>query len=247
MPSSGATLVQDLSLSVTPGEAGAQLPWLHGWRQTVRFVAALVGEFSFHGTIQASRRRKQLIQMYRGVNVDGQMWQCLRRCPAGHSLLIMGPSGAGKTSILRCGGCLALDARDGLLPCPGRQCYHTRNGLLLLELERQCGAPAGFAGAEHPAVCRIPVLSIALCAMPSCHASPLGALPSCLPACLPASSRRRTVAGLWNSGSGHIVRHGQPMGRAEGEVSGTSYRALLLGYVTLSRVAGSSATHPSNT
>ncbi|PRW39262.1 ABC transporter D family member chloroplastic isoform A [Chlorella sorokiniana] len=27
----------------------------------------------------------------------------------------------------------------------------------------------------------------------------------------------RTVAGLWNSGSGHIVRHGQPMGRAEGE------------------------------
>lgn len=28
----------------------------------------------------------------------------------------------------------------------------------------------------------------------------------------------RTVAGLWNCGSGHIVRHGQPMGRAEGEV-----------------------------
>ncbi|EFN54030.1 hypothetical protein CHLNCDRAFT_31925, partial [Chlorella variabilis] len=27
----------------------------------------------------------------------------------------------------------------------------------------------------------------------------------------------RTVAGLWNCGSGHIVRHGQPMGRAEGE------------------------------
>ncbi|KAL4419364.1 hypothetical protein ABPG77_001591 [Micractinium sp. CCAP 211/92] len=27
----------------------------------------------------------------------------------------------------------------------------------------------------------------------------------------------RTVAGLWNSGSGHIVRHGQPMGRSEGE------------------------------
>ncbi|PSC71914.1 ABC transporter D family member chloroplastic [Micractinium conductrix] len=27
----------------------------------------------------------------------------------------------------------------------------------------------------------------------------------------------RTVAGLWNSGSGHILRHGQPMGRAEGE------------------------------
>ena len=28
----------------------------------------------------------------------------------------------------------------------------------------------------------------------------------------------RTVAGLWNSGSGQILRHGQPMGRAEGEV-----------------------------
>lgn len=30
VPSSGATLVQDLSLSVTPGEAGDQLPGLHG-------------------------------------------------------------------------------------------------------------------------------------------------------------------------------------------------------------------------
>lgn len=37
-----------------------------------------------------------------------------------------------------------------------------------------------------------------------------------LPCPLPCACR--TVAGLWNSGSGHIVRHGQPMGRGEGEV-----------------------------
>ncbi len=36
-------------------------------------------------------------------------------------------------------------------------------------------------------------------------------------------AHRRTVAGLWNSGSGHIVRHGQPMGRAEGEVRRSVY------------------------
>jgi energy-coupling factor transporter ATP-binding protein EcfA2 len=29
----------------------------------------------------------------------------------------------------------------------------------------------------------------------------------------------RTVAGLWGCGEGEVVRHGQPMGRAEGEVS----------------------------
>ena len=68
------------------------------------------------------------------------------------------------------------------------------------------------------------------------------ALSACLPAGLPACLRShpaslhahtatahvrsvlvcfsccRTVAGLWNSGSGDILRHGQPMGRAEGEV-----------------------------
>ena len=38
----------------------------------------------------------------------------------------------------------------------------------------------------------------------------------------------RSVAGLWNSGSGAIVRHGQPMGRAEGEVGGGGARALCI-------------------
>ncbi|KAI7843346.1 hypothetical protein COHA_003043 [Chlorella ohadii] len=61
----------------------------------------------------------------------------------------------------------------------------------------------------------------------------------------------RTVAGLWNSGSGHIVRHGQPMGRAEGEgdiffvpqrpyvVLGTLRDQLL--YPTWAQLAGTQA------